>query len=257
NGNYPRSFAMSRPAFETLLRRMIHSTCPNVRYVAGNVTDLVVDHSTHQSNVVSAVNVRAFRGEEQTIQASLVVDCTGLQKGGLRWLKASSANFTVPHECSPLNELQISYDHKMAYTTCEFDVPERLFVPLRQLGFPGDYMTAAKLYVHLPLPAVDNRYMVLDRCERNYLRLMCGGWNVRDRITSYSDIKAFFGNVKQLQPMPSWILDMFDLFEAEDVPVSYHHLPPSSYIRYDLAKCLPSNFIALGDSYMLLNPVAG
>lgn len=100
---------------------------------------------------------------------------------------------------------------------------------------------------------------------------------MRDRITSPSDIKKFLSQMILTRPLPDWIRRTLDLFEEELVPLTYvhsrcrmsplldvseqsfliSHTAPSVYIQYHLAEKLPSNFVAIGDSVLQLNPVRG
>lgn len=109
--------------------------------------------------------------------------------------------------------------------------------------------------------------------------IACGGWAVRERMTSVADIRSFLSQTAPAQPIPNWIFATLDLFEQEDVPATYFysrcrtcqsifsknrledtwvlHVAPAVYIQYHQAKNLPSNFIAIGDSVMESNPISG
>jgi hypothetical protein len=95
-------------------------------------------------------------------------------------------------------------------------------------------------------------------------------------MTSIDDIKKFLSGMVVLSPIPDWIFRLLELFEEEQVPSTYSHArcrtfilitfeltlitrcaAPSVYVQYHLAKNIPSNFIAIGDSVLKLNPVRG
>ncbi|KAF8510624.1 hypothetical protein JB92DRAFT_2831512 [Gautieria morchelliformis] len=247
-GSLPRVILASRAAFETTLRRMVLTTCPNVSYHAGSVIGLV--RSESPTNRLAGVKLRTVVGEEQHISALLVVDCTGPAHGGYRWLKdlppvACRPCDITPRKSLPLEDLKIAYDPKMAYMTCIFDVPSTLIEPLKGHGFPMDYETAAYVYIYLPNSKVERNHMMMQRQEKNT-------WCV-------ADLRSFMSHLVPARPIPGWVHAMLDLFEQEDVPATYcfSRCPPTIYIQYHRAKNLPSNFIAVGDSVLQVNPVAG
>lgn len=67
---YPRVLGITRPLFETTLRRLVLQTCPEVEYIHGTVTGLIYDETT---NKVNGVNVKLPSGENSEIQGTLVV----------------------------------------------------------------------------------------------------------------------------------------------------------------------------------------
>lgn len=69
-GIYPRSLSISRPAFETNLRRLVLQSCKEVQHFHGTVTGLLYDETT---NRVTGVNVKLPDGEAAQIEGSLVV----------------------------------------------------------------------------------------------------------------------------------------------------------------------------------------
>lgn len=102
-------------------------------------------------------------------------DCTGPALGGFRWLKEflpgpDAFPSGVPLTPSPLESLKITYDHKMVYTTCEFDVPSNLFGSLMLLGFPMVFETATNLYLYFPNSSVERNNLLMQRRENNIRR---------------------------------------------------------------------------------------
>ncbi|KAF8577656.1 hypothetical protein K439DRAFT_1396440 [Ramaria rubella] len=255
-GGLPPMLIQSRPLFETMVRRLLRNTCDNVKQVAGTVIGLVRD--SHNSNEVS-VRMRSPTGEESTFPATLVIDCTGPALGGYRWLQAlPGPSNSQPGEPS-FEDIKTSYTTKMAYTVCEFDVPPQLFDQLHALGFPGDFASAGMVYINFPDAALDKRGLVMKRNEDNYLAIACGGWDWREEMKSVEDMKNFISDMISTRPVPPWVMKMLDLFEAEQVPRTFFHsrCPPHMYIEYHRMKGLPSNFIAIGDSVMQMNPMRG
>ncbi|KAF8507736.1 hypothetical protein JB92DRAFT_3098220 [Gautieria morchelliformis] len=242
---------------------------------------------------VAAVRIRSRDGEENILPAALVV---GPAIGGFRWLQslnqspsslepasdAKEAQFEAPNatlpsdtESSfrpmkndvqnppsqlPLSALRLTYDHRMAYTTCSFDVPPHLVPKLMELGFPSAYATAGLVYLSVPNPRVDKRNVIIARKGPTSLVFTLGGWDVRSRIVSLVDVRSFLSQMTLAAPLPVWIGRVLEIFEEEDVPLECVHArsPPSVYIRYHLSpSSIPHNFVAVGDSVLQLNPVRG
>ncbi|KAF8479823.1 hypothetical protein JB92DRAFT_3102191 [Gautieria morchelliformis] len=259
--NFPTITTLTRAGLETLLRRLVLATCPNVQYVPGTVIALVRSESS--ADAIDSVRVRSREGEESNIPATLVIDCTGPARGGFRWLQDPSFTSTTGTEQQvsplPLDALKHTYDPKMAYTTCAFDVPPALMSPIKALGFPEDFATVGLLYVSTADPSTDSRNVIIGMKGESSVQFACGGWDVRERMTSIADIKKFLSEMVVLRPVPDWIFRLLELFEQEQVPSTYVYArcTPTVYIQYHLARNIPSNFIAIGDSVLNLNPVRG
>ncbi|KAF8524139.1 hypothetical protein BU17DRAFT_43208 [Hysterangium stoloniferum] len=251
DGALPSVPLLTRPAFETILRRLV-LTCPNVQCIPGTVVGM--NKEPYFADMIGSVQVRSSSGDEITIPATLVADCTGPALAGLRWLKA-----LAPASDKSLESLKTTYNPKMSYTTCEFYVDPILLHPLKALGVPADYETAGVLYLYFPDSALDNKCLIIARREGNFLQMICGGWDAHEQITNIDDIMMFLLRMNSASPLPHWIQLMLTLFKQETVPTTfaYARAPPSVYVRYYQAQNLPSNFIAIGDSVLQLNPIRG
>ncbi|KAJ7797186.1 hypothetical protein B0H14DRAFT_3494049 [Mycena olivaceomarginata] len=66
-------------------------------------------------------------------------------------------------------------------------------------------------------------------------------------------------NLRTVEDVPCWIFEILDMLEEieDSAVVSVLKLAATSYIRYHKATNLPSNFIAVGDSIMAVNPTFG
>ncbi|KAF8529996.1 hypothetical protein JB92DRAFT_2859327 [Gautieria morchelliformis] len=259
--NFPTITSLTRAGLETFIRRLVLATCPNVKYVPGAVIALVRSESS--ADAIDSVRVRSREGEESNILATLVIDCTGPARCGFRWLQDPSFTSTTGTEQQvsplPLEALKHTYDPKMAYTTCAFDVPPALMPPIKALRFPEEFEAAGFLYVNTADPSTDSRNVIIALKGKRSVQFVCGGWDVRERMTSIDDIKKFLSEMVVLHPFPDWIFRLLGLFEEEQVPSTYVYArcPPSVYIQFHLAKNIPPNFIAIGDSVLNLNPVRG
>ncbi|KAF8577660.1 hypothetical protein K439DRAFT_535456 [Ramaria rubella] len=254
-GALPDSVLQSRPTFETTLRRLVMTTCKNVHQITGTVTGLV----QQDSGRIDEVRMRTPDGQESTLSATLVIDCTGPALGGLRWLHDLSSLNKDIEMSEQLESLKMTYNPKMAYNQFIFDVPSHLIAKLRALGFPDDFNTVTCAYVNFPDSWQDSRQLIIGRKENNILEIGCGGWDILEEMECVADMKASISKIISNRPIPNWIHLMLDLFEAEEVPFTckLSRCPPSVYIQYNRAQGLPSNFIALGDSVLQINPIRG
>ena len=180
--------SLTRPAFETILRRLVLAVCPNVRYIAGTVIGLVKFES---SGDLRSVRIRSREGDERLVSAVLVVgrthtfsiaagsqtifvptDCTGPALGGFRWLQSIASASTTSTEAHvksspPIEDLKVTYDPRLAYSTCTFSVPPELIPSINALGITHDFETARFLFGCAPDPRMDNRVVGVTRKENN------------------------------------------------------------------------------------------
>ena len=172
-------------------------------------------------------------------------DCTGPAVGGFRWLQSltSASSTSTQRHCNslPLESLKITYDPKMAYSTCTFDVPITLIASLNAIGLPENVETGAYLFVNFPDPSLDCRTMIVTMKEKNAcappnlfhslevqaadrkhsVQFVCGGWDVHEQLTSVDDIKNCLSRIKVARPLPEWLYRVLDLLDEERVPVTY------------------------------------
>ncbi|KAF8574755.1 hypothetical protein K439DRAFT_1624087 [Ramaria rubella] len=260
NTRTPKLFTLTRPALETLLRRLVIKACPNIKYVCGTATGLLLREN--RDNTIASVRVRSQNGEDNIISTTFVVDCTGPALGGLRWLKELPLNSDVSTKREkallPFNSLKTSYNPKVAYSTCEFDISPRLYAAITEIGLPIDDENIF-FFVFGSDYKVDNKHFAITRRERSYVQVVCGGLDVRDRMTNVGDIKSFLSTIISARPLPEWIHRFLDILEKECVPAVYHfhRCPPPLYVQYSRAQRLPKNFVAVGDSVLQLSPVNG
>ena len=69
--DFPAFANLRRAGFETTLRRLVITTCPNVKYMTGAVTALLKSEASTEN--VDAVRVRSLDGEESSLSATLVI----------------------------------------------------------------------------------------------------------------------------------------------------------------------------------------
>lgn len=106
------------------------------------------------------------------------------------------------------------------------------------------------------------------------MQLCCGGWGDVALPLSPGELDGYVTSVRGREPIPEWLVEIVHILadegEAKFKPLkiresllySPHHvtedwcvLGPCSFIRYQDIKDLPSNFVALGDAMLQLNPI--
>ncbi|KAJ7840164.1 hypothetical protein B0H14DRAFT_3140542 [Mycena olivaceomarginata] len=216
----PKTIYVTRCGFETLLRRLVlnRHSYPNIEYISGTVIDIGVDST--DSSRLNKVVVRSESGLKE-IPAVLVADCTGPARAGLKWLERHGYGYSprYPSGKLPLDQLKISFNQKLRYTSLLFKIPPGLH---DRLPFPEEYKKIKPIYT-------------------------IGG------------VKEWIMNLRTVEDIPCWIFEILDMLEEieDSAVVSVLKLAPTSYIRYHKATNLPSNFIAVGDSIMTVNPTFG
>ncbi|GJJ16097.1 hypothetical protein Clacol_010376 [Clathrus columnatus] len=237
----PRTVAITRPTFETILRKLVLESCPNLTYICGSVIGLVKDSTADD---IRGVRIRKSTGET-IVPASLVLDCTGSAMGGFRWLKELAIAEGRNISALRLDSLRSTYSPKLRYATFEFNVPLHLRPRMKELGYPGNWETNFIDFLNQADPDIDFQYI-------------CGGWDRPKRnLTSIHDMKEFISQIGVWRPLPEWITLLLDLFEENKVPFTAksNSLVSCTYIPYHLYEDLPSNFVVIGDSGMTTNPL--
>ncbi|KZS95632.1 hypothetical protein SISNIDRAFT_483856 [Sistotremastrum niveocremeum HHB9708] len=258
DGKLPNFLSLSRPAYETLLRKLVRKNCDNVEFVIGTVTGMDIDvdgpsqglEGAGTGHRVQSVTIRSKDGVETTEPALLLIDCTGPVSASLKWLSASSKPVKVPRDI---------YDPKMYYTSCEYYVDPAI---MANIQIPRGYSKIPVVYVFVPDPAVSDQSMMIFKREKNTLQIVCGGWAMAARPRSVADVRTFISQIKSLEPIPHYVFKLLDSLETNDCDASATYtdvkVPPSTFVKYhEVAEKLPSNLIALGDSVIRVNPIRG
>ncbi|GJJ12742.1 hypothetical protein Clacol_006987 [Clathrus columnatus] len=255
----PPSMNISRPGFETLLRKLVLTSCPNVRYVSGTVTGLIQAQS---SNAIAGVRIRNT-GEESILLASLII---GPASAGLRWLKELAKANGNQKASTQLENLRVTYNPKLSYRTCEFNVPPHVTEQLKEAGFPEDWNTTTVPLVCFPDAKVGQRLLAVVRKDNDYLEYLCGGWEVSDKISTIQDVKMYISNMDSelTEPLPTWVTAVLNVLEANNVPmrVEYSRLGKVSVVvdrlcTVSFMRGCAFKLYRFGDSVMIVNPVRG
>lgn len=107
DGEVPHTFNLTRALFEPLLRRLVKERYPNVRFLRGTVTGIVLDTDKRR---VSAVEY-TIENERRImkVRCALFVDCAGVARMGVKWLQKAGL---PPPKVS-------SYDAQLRYAFCK------------------------------------------------------------------------------------------------------------------------------------------
>ena len=155
----PESFCLSRARFEPLLRKLVVERRKNIRIVNGLVTGLLAKGDTKRLTDVT------YKTGSDTIEqkATLVVDCSGPARVGLKALKrlAGSEGFETK-----------TYSPNIRYATVTFKVREDI---KDRLPIPGGYSTAGWFYTHLSMGVIDRCIVFGARIEDDQSKLILHG----------------------------------------------------------------------------------
>ncbi|KAF7310045.1 hypothetical protein MIND_00377500 [Mycena indigotica] len=265
DGILPRTLLCARPGTEALLRRLIldKTIYPNIEYLAGTVTDVVPDPAN--ASRLGKVVVRTRSGIQE-VSAALVADCTGITRAGLKWLTRhgyGAPSEPLPKDKLPLDQIKISFDQKLRYSTIIFNLSQEFH---DSLPLPDDLKPLRSIISFLEDPTEEvlkrgRAFLCVMRFDANMLVAFVGHYGtVRPQPRNAAEMKEYVRDLHVTIPIPEWIFELFDkLQEVEDTDATHSlvSVPPTTYVRYHLATNLPTNFIALGDSVMTVNPLFG
>ncbi|KAJ8472462.1 hypothetical protein ONZ45_g16642 [Pleurotus djamor] len=246
----PETMLIRRPQLEGVLRRLLKDSA-NVRFVEGQVTGVVPAESATR---VDAITIRSPVGEKSTLgNIGLLVGST---QAGLKWMR--SAGYITQATETPKNGTRISYDHKLRYVTITF---ENLGEIVRLLPIPEGFDRAGFIYTFYAHYRWGNEGFVLTRMDNETIQLCCGGWGDVNLPKERDSILPYVRNVKGDRPPAPWVIKVIEMLtqcESKGGNIIFKPLkiPAPSYVQYHHhIATLPSNFLAIGDSEMQLNPI--
>ncbi|KAF7322192.1 hypothetical protein MKEN_00743700 [Mycena kentingensis (nom. inval.)] len=252
----------SRATLERLIRCVLFdkTSYPNIEYIVGTVTDATPDprDPTRLRHVV----VRTEQGSVENIPAALVLDCTGTARAGMKWLGRHGYGAS---EGKTIEYLKIALDQKLRYSTMIFKLGSRGDKFFDSLPIP-DAFQAIKPILTFVEDANEvtlrrgRSLVVLLRTDVDTLFAFTGHYgDAQTQPKNVDELIAYMHGLYTVEPIPDWIFEFVGrLREIEDTSLlSLVKVPPTTYVRYHLAQDLPSNFVALGDSVMTVNPIFG
>ncbi|KAJ6560732.1 hypothetical protein B0H10DRAFT_2118816 [Mycena sp. CBHHK59/15] len=256
----PKTMYLTRAGYETLLRRLVldRGNYPNIEFMTGTVIDVRADPM--DPSRLSKVLVRMESGMRE-FEAALVADCTGPARAGMKWLERNGYGYsaTYPAGKLPLDKLKLSFDQKLRYSSMLFRITPAFH---DRLPLPAHLKDTKPIYTFLE-DDIDKgrRLFVLMRPDGNQIMVFAGyhDGDIRPQPRTLAEIKLFVQNLTIVEDIPGWVFEIMDMLEEieDSAVVSILKVAPTSYIRYHQATNLPSNWIALGDSAMTLNPLFG
>ncbi|KAJ7113846.1 hypothetical protein C8R44DRAFT_881418 [Mycena epipterygia] len=239
-GRLPDTLVMRRPNAQKVLHRLLvqHPTAANISLLAGTVRGVAPapDMTSIQSLVVRTLDGTQVSLNEVAIVAGTLVlafavrvlnrvnapDCTGSTQARFRWLQ--NAGFSLAQS------LRCSYSGNLRYATVCFAVPP-------------------ELEILLPIPS-----------DKAGIRLLLSDCGHAELPRSASDVGSFLSRYGGQVPIPAWVLETVAILcERGNPQFDNIKIPTQSYVRYHEAsvEALPSNFIAIGDANLKLNPIYG
>ncbi|KAJ3807034.1 hypothetical protein F5876DRAFT_48895 [Lentinula aff. lateritia] len=264
-GNLPKTIYSGRAGLETLLRRLVlgRGSYPNITQIAGTVVG-VLPHSNGDASHIGGVKIRRPDLTIEELDASLVVDCTGPNRAGIKWLSQSGYGTTNANTDSSskvaLQNAKISFDQKLQYSTLTCRVtPETL----AKLPIPPDQTPDTVTFTLLE-DGVENgrRVLALIRGDGNEISLFAG--QSSDESVKYGSLDSMRSLAQDLRtyhkrPIPGWLYEAIDILEEAQPKIQFSHvrIPPTAYVQYHRTVNLPSNFVALGDSVLSVDPIYG
>ncbi|KIL56560.1 hypothetical protein M378DRAFT_16991 [Amanita muscaria Koide BX008] len=251
-GNLPPVLCAGRPSLETLLRRLVvgRNQYPNIQLIQGTVTGCEID-SENPKYLSKVLYRRASDSQTIAIPATMIIDCTGPARAGMKMLRRLGYGTATTNQPS-LDDLTTHYNQNVHYSS--FDVPatddliQRLPVEARK---PGTTRWVPDLMK-------ESRAILFQRIDSGIFQVVAAGWGLKEHPHDLDEVEAFARSLKFEIPIPEWWYDALHLLkEAENkMTKKIASMPPNIYTAFHRAGNMPSNWIAVGDSIMTINPMS-
>ncbi|KAF7306311.1 hypothetical protein MIND_00422200 [Mycena indigotica] len=246
-GDLPDTLLLRRPSLQKALYSLLRGS-PNVSVLPGTVRSF---QPSSDRSVVESVTVRKSDGSKENLNdVALVVDCTGRLQGGFKWLKSAGYNIDDKIKCS--------YDPNLRYMTCAFSVSPELEA---RLPIPAAQRSTPIAYVYVPHDDTQSCFLGLSMNDGNVIQILFGDTGMGYLPQASNELLPFIERFRgQKKPLPPWLTDtvqmLVDEVEPEFYPINLNML---TFMQYHLLRprTLPSNFVAIGDAFLFLNPVHG
>ncbi|KAJ7098580.1 hypothetical protein B0H15DRAFT_772122 [Mycena belliarum] len=252
-GQFPDTLVIRRSKLQTVLHRLMirHSSAATITVLAGTTRGIKI---SADGTVIKSVVVRDPSGVHLSLDNVAILAgefrlmvyfhyCTGATQAGLRWLKAAGLPLS--------NDLRRCYNANLRYVTIDFTVSPALAA---KLPIPEAHTKSITIYVYVPHDDSKACYVSFLKTENDTsasvpiqqkMRLILDSathaLNRRQRYaTDPRRSRSIYQGIPRMHPTHSRLVDQ-------------------SYVQYSLAPpgALPSNFVALGDASLQLNPVHG
>ncbi|KAJ7785319.1 hypothetical protein DFH07DRAFT_7248 [Mycena maculata] len=248
-GRLPGTVAMSRSTAQKALYGLLmkHPTAANITVCPGTVRSIEASNS---NTSINSVIVRKLDGTQVSFNdIGLLVDCTGRTQAGIKWLE--TAGLSLP------DNLRCSYKPNIRYATLCFSVSPELE---SRLPIPKSAMNTMSQYAHTQHFTYGLSVTALLKTENNTMQVMLT--SSEDNLPrSVPEVLPFISTIRGHAPIAPWFIKTVEILCEQCPNPSFDiiKIPDQSYVRYHSvpAGTLPSNFIAVGDANIQLNPVHG
>lgn len=245
-GSSPASFSMRRSSLEPLLHKLLVDDTAEAKtrltVIDGSVSGF---ESTYMGDRIGSVAIRRVDGADTKItDIDLLIDCTGRAQCGAKWLEA--AGFETPQV--------VTYSPHLRYLTITFDVSDELWMSL-----PIPESVDAGCAAFYPDPDVSRAGMILQRVDNGAVHLCLISWGPHTFPKTPEEILPCISSFGYTNPIPEWLVKTVRVLVDEGSPHDFAsaQIASCTLLNYHQMTRHPANFIALGDSVMLLNPVFG
>jgi len=157
----------------------------------------------------------------------------------MKWLDRAGYGYTTfyPKGTYPLDQLRITFDHQMRYSTLRYAVPLSMN---DKLHAPDGYRNCGILYSCFNDHPSDGRVIAIIRVDGNIglfgkplyaiflltsriVEILCGAWGSSDLPTDPESLEAYIAsfNTTLDEPVPAYVMEILSRFKDESVPFTH------------------------------------
>lgn len=244
----PYSLNMRRHMLEPFLHNMLMNENPESKrltIIDGTIRGMKGDKATNK--IVAIDGKRVSGGDFEVTDFDLIIDSTGRAQCGVKWLE--EAGFEAPRRSG--------YTPNIRYTTIHIPVTDEVWdsvVPEKHRN--GAISVCADPFDPVQLPLLGSSSGKFD----NGYALLCLGSRTGPGLLpkKAEEIVPAIKSIFHSTAAPEWLTKLWTTVLANGDPEFYNaNLGACTITEYDKVKNLPSNFIAIGDATMIVNPLYG
>ncbi|KAF8335956.1 uncharacterized protein EI90DRAFT_3152922 [Cantharellus anzutake] len=267
----PDRLTITRITLEKLIRRLVEEYAgPALQVIQGTVTEM---HAASDGDSISSITYIPASPPEGsrsiTLNAAFFSDCSGLASISSKLLSKASPTWGPyrTHE----------YGCKMFYhTTILPPITDQSVQEKLSRTLPDHFHTFGRwdaidmLQSFQPTHVSGRECYIVEKSSGNQISLLHGGWGTSDGGLSQT-LPQFVENVEAIQTRTyrdrpeqntsGWVLNFLQVLAenvegAEEIRFNSWKIPTSRLTDFRTGR-LPSNFVAVGDSRLSLNPAFG
>ncbi|KAF7332605.1 hypothetical protein MKEN_00143300 [Mycena kentingensis (nom. inval.)] len=252
NGNFPNTLLLRRAGVQKTLHRLLLRTKETSRgsisIVCGTVRGF---QPTPDKSAVESVTIRKADGELHTARdIALLIDCSGKAQAGFKWLQSAYPEVSA--------STKSSYNPNLRYQTCTFTLTSEAAA---RLPIPARLRESLITYAYAPHDDTKSCFIGLVMNDGNAVQIIFGDTGMGGLPDSPEEVLPFIARFRGAKaPIPGWVLETIQMLVDEGEPYfDPINLNTLTYIKYHQIRTasLPSNFVAVGDAFLSLNPVHG